>query len=87
MESILQEICHGMIDEVFCLIETGNLSDLMYLSREIRAISDRMSLKVLKTVIEKIDSVLLDSKALRREDRIQVQARNVPRTVETFLGS
>ena len=86
MQSILQEICHEMIDEVFSLIETKDISNLMHLSREIRAISDRMSLNVLKTVIEKIDAVLLESKALRREDRIQVQAKNVPRTVETFLG-
>ena len=86
MESILHEICRKTIEEIFSLIETENLSDLMCLSREIRKISDQMSLKVLQTVIEKIDAVLLESKTLRKENGIRVQARNVPRTIETSLG-
>ena len=81
MESILREIVGGTVNSIISLIEDRNLLDLMVLGQEIRDLTDHLGIEILKTVVEEIDSVLLDNRSLRREDGLRVQARNVERTV------
>ena len=81
MESILREIVGGTVNSIISLIEDRNLLDLMVLGQEIRDLTDHLGIEILKTVVEEIDSVLLDNQSLRRKDGLRVQARNVERTV------
>ena len=87
METIIAQIVTEMVNNIFDHIKKVGISNLSIMGTALQQDANTCILKILKAIIEKTDSLLLENKKLRKIDRLTVQQRNVSRTFLTVFGA
>lgn len=85
MKSILTQIVAKAVEKILKNFEEGGLADICRNTNTLENISAEMIIEVISKVIEYVDNEFCSSK-LRKEVQLQVQQRNVERTVLLPIG-
>ena len=85
METIIAQIVTEMVNNIFDHIKKVGISNLSIMGTALQQDANTCMLKILKAIIEKTDSLLLENKKLRKIDRLTVQQRNKKVTMQHYL--
>ena len=85
MKSIVTQIVAKAVEEILKNFEKGGLADICRNTNELERISAEMILELISNVLEYVDKDFCESK-LRKEMQLQVQQKNVERTVLLPMG-
>ena len=88
MENTIQQIAQKLTEKVLKTLETEGIRNIgNTISKLVPAVNETV-LEIVEAVIQETDHAITENaKQLRREDSVQVWKRNVPRTVETQIGT
>ena len=88
MENTIQQIAQELTENVLKTLETEGIRNIGNTISKLVPVVNETVLEIVKATIQEADLALTEgAKHLRRKDSIQIWKRNVPRTVETQLGT
>lgn len=86
MEQIIAQIITDMVNNIFAKIRETGIGQLAVIGESLKEYTNECVLKMLRVILEEIDSLLLDNKRLRKTDGLTIQQRDVPRVLTTAFG-
>ena len=87
MENIILQILTETATKFIEYYKLNGLCSLDRMTEDFRQISNSMAAQILGAFIDSADNAVCEAKAERKEDRISIHERNVPRTLYTALGT
>lgn len=86
MESIIQQLALDLVEDWMCVIAQCGLSEIDVTSAELLKVSKSNALKLLSSLVSKMDESLFEAKSERKQVGLKVKERSRTRSYLTDLG-